>query len=323
MLRVILRRLLLNIVPTMFGVVILCFILLHLVPGDVADVIAAQSGSATAAGMEQMRQAMGLDQSMVVQLLLYIKRLAMFDLGYSLRFNLPVSTLILQRLPNTLLLMIVALSLALVLGVVAGWVMALFRGRLVDRVMQVLVLLLYSTPGFWIGLMAIVLFSVKLDWLPSSDNLTIGQQFEGLQALRDRVSHLVLPSIALASFYVAIYAPLMRATMIEVQQQDYMRTAMAKGLHPFVIQMRHALKNALIPVTTMAGLHVGNLLGGAVVIETVFNWPGMGRLALEAVTGRDFNVLLGVLLLSSFVVIVMNAMIDLIQMWLDPRIEAR
>ena len=260
---------------------------------------------------------------MLSQLVSYLVHLAHFDLGYSARFAMPVSRLILQRLPNTVLLMISALSTALILGILAGWVMAIFAGRWPDRVLQVLVLIFYSTPGFWIGLMAIVLFSVELGWLPSNGSETVGVSLTGLGLLEDRASYLVLPSLALSSFFIAVYARLTRATMLEVQGQDFMRTAAAKGLHPIAVQVRHALRNALIPVTTMAGVHLGNLLGGAVVVETVFGWPGMGRLALDAVVARDFNVLLGVLLLSSFVVIVANAGMDLLQAWLDPRIQAR
>jgi peptide/nickel transport system permease protein len=260
---------------------------------------------------------------MLVQLATYLIHLAHLDLGYSAQFAMPVSQLILERLPNTLLLMLSALGMALVVGIVAGWVMAIFAGRWPDRVLQVVVLLFYSTPGFWVGLMAIVLFSVKLGWLPSNGSMTVGQQLSGLHLLADRASYLVLPSLALSSFFIAVYARLTRATMLEMQGQDFMRTAAAKGLHPIRVQVRHALRNALIPVTTVAGIHLGNLLGGAVVVETVFGWPGLGRLALDAVVGRDFNVLLGVLLLSSFVVIVANAGMDLLQAWLDPRIQAR
>jgi len=168
----------------------------------------------------------------------------------------------------------------------------------------------------------VVLFSVKLGWLPSDSNMTVGANFTGWAMIADRAAHLVLPALALASFFVAVYARLTRASMLEVQRQDFMRTAEAKGLHPFFIQLRHALRNALIPVTTVAGMHLGNLLGGAVVIETLFSWPGMGRLALEAVLARDFSVLLGVLLLSSFLVILANMVIDLLHAWLDPRIGA-
>jgi peptide/nickel transport system permease protein len=317
-----LRRTAMQALPTVLGIVVLCFLLLHLVPGDAADVLAAENGSATAETMIALRQRFGLDQPMLVQLVSYLTHLAHFDLGFSTRFGMPVSRLILERLPNTLLLMVSALSMALVTGILAGWVMAIFYGRWPDRILRVVVLLFYSTPGFWIGLMAIVLFSVQLGWLPSSGSMTVGVPLSGLHLLADRAAYLVLPSLALSSFFMAVYARLTRATMLEVQSQDFMRTAAAKGLHPATVQFRHALRNALIPVTTVAGIHIGNLLGGAVVVETVFGWPGMGRLALQAVVGRDFNVLLGVLLMSSFLVIVANACVDLLQAWLDPRIQA-
>jgi peptide/nickel transport system permease protein len=318
-----LRRTAIQALPTMLGIIVLCFLLLHLAPGDAADVLAAESGSATQETMNAMRTRFGLDQPVLTQLVTYLVHLAHFDLGRSARFGLPVSTLILERLPNTLLLMVTGLGTALVVGVFGGWVMAIFAGRWPDRLLSVLVLLFYSTPGFWIGLMAIVLFSVELGWLPSNGSETIGARLSGLPWLADRAAYLVLPSLALSSFFIAVYARLTRAAMLEVQGQDYMRTAAAKGLHPVTLQLRHALRNALIPVTTVAGIHIGNLLGGAVVVETVFGWPGMGRLALEAVIGRDFNVLLGVLLMSSLLVIVANAGVDLLQAWLDPRVQAR
>ncbi|MBW6398206.1 ABC transporter permease [Roseomonas sp. HJA6] len=318
----ILRRTAIQVLPTMVGIIILCFFLLQLVPGDVADVLAGESGSATAETMAALRARIGLDQPVLTQLVTYLTNLAQLDLGRSARFNLPVTQLIAERLPGTLLLMLSALSMALVFGVLFGWIMAVFAGRWPDRLLQVLVLVFYSTPGFWIGLMAIVLFSVKLGWLPSNGSMTVGVTLSGWDLIADRAKYLLLPSLAMASFFIAVYARLTRAAMLEVQGQDFMRTAAAKGLHPAVIQFRHALRNALIPVTTMVGLHLGNLLGGAVVVETVYGWPGMGRLALEAVLGRDFNLLLGVLLLSSLLVIVTNAAIDLLHGWLDPRIEA-
>lgn len=316
-----LRRTAWQALPTTIGIIVLCFFLLKMVPGDAADVIAAEAGSATAETMAALRARFGLDQPLLTQLLAYLDNLVHLRLGYSARFNMPVSDLILARLPNTLLLMLAAMSMALVVGILAGWVMAIFANRWPDRLLQVVVLIFYSTPGFWIGLMAIVLFSVKLGWLPANGNMTLGTDLTGFALLADRAQYLVLPSLALASFFIAVYARLTRASMLEVQRQDFMRTAAAKGLRPVTMQLRHALRNALIPVTTMAGLHLGNLLGGAVVVETVYGWPGMGRLALEAVTGRDFNVLLGVLLFSSLLVILANVAIDLLHAWLDPRIE--
>jgi peptide/nickel transport system permease protein len=196
------------------------------------------------------------------QLWSYLTHLAHFSLGYSPRYDAPVMQLILSRLPNTLLLMGVALTFAIAVGVTLGAVMAHWVGRWPDRVLSVLALLFYSTPGFWIGLLAIVLFSVHLGWLPSGGNVTLGVQLHGFAVLR----------------------------------------------------------NALMPLTTMVGIHFGTLLGGAAVTETVFSWPGLGRLALDAVMARDFSVLLGVLLLSSLLVIVANVLVDLLQAWLDPRI---
>jgi len=258
----------------------------------------------------------------LLQLVAYLDHLAHFSLGYSAQYNQAVLPLILSRLPATLLLMLSAFAMALIFGILLGWIMAATAGRWPDRVLSILVLLFYSTPGFWIGLMAIVLFSVKLGWLPSNGNMTVGAPFSPMALILDRARYLVLPSLALASFFMAVYARLTRAAMLQVQRQDFIRTAAAKGLHPLIVQFRHALRNALIPVTSVAGLHFGNLLGGAVVVETVYGWPGLGRLALDAVLGRDFNVLLGILLLSSFVVIFANALMDLLQTWLDPRIES-
>jgi peptide/nickel transport system permease protein len=169
--------------------------------------------------------------------------------------------------------------------------------------------------------MAIVLFSAHLGWLPSGGSETIGVEMTRLALARDRILHLILPALALATFFVAIYARLTRAAMLEVLRQDFMRAATAKGLHPLALQFRHALRNALIPVTTVGGLHLANLLSGAVVVETVFNWPGLGRLTMDSLAARDFNVLLGILLLSSIIVIVTNVIIDWVVMWLDPRIE--
>ena len=305
------------------GVVILNFLLLQLVPGDAADVIAAESGSATAESMQQLRQHFGLDVPMWHQLGNYLNQLLHFSLGQSPRYNLPVTTLISDRIGNTLLLMVTSLLLALALGIALGTVMATQVGRWPDRVLSVLALLLYSTPSFWLGLMAIVLFSVHLGWLPAGGNTTIGGQATGLAALLDTARHLVLPALAMGGFYIAIFSRLTRAAILEVSRLDFIRTATAKGLSPNAVTIKHVLRNALIPVTTVAGMHFGTLLGGALVVETVFNWPGLGRLAFDSVMARDFNVLLGILLLSSMLVILANMLVDLLQAGLDPRIQTR
>ncbi len=318
-----LRRSLLQAIPTVLIIVILNFFLLRLAPGNAADVLAGEAGAATAETMAALRARFGLDLPLMEQLFAYLGNLAQFSLGQSPRYNMPVAELIGQRLPNTLILMLLALGGALAVGIAAGAVMAAFAGRWTDRALSVLALLFYSIPGFWIGLMLIVLFSVKLGWLPSGGAETIGAVHSGWDAALDRARHLVLPTVSLALFYVAIYARLTRGAMLEVKAQDYIRTARAKGLSPAAVTIRHTLRNALLPVTTMAGVHLGGLMGGAVVVETVYSWPGLGRLAYEAVMGRDFNVLLGILLLSSLIVVAVNALIDLLQATLDPRIEVR
>ena len=316
------RKTIVQAVPTMLGIVILNFFLLKLAPGDAADVMAAESGSATVESMAALRQQFGLDSPILVQLGNYLNNLAHFSLGFSPRYGMPVAELIGQRLPGTLMLMLIALLLAITMGLILGSLMATFSGRLPDRLISIVSLLFYSIPGFWIGLMLILLFSVKLGWLPSGGDSTIGSSLTGFSAILDRARYMVLPATSLSLFYLAIYARLTRASMLEVKSQDFVRTARAKGVSPFFLTTRHVLRNALIPITTMAGMHFGGMLGGAVVVETVYSWPGLGRLAFEAVMARDFSVLLGILLLSSFLVIVANATVDLLQAWLDPRIGA-
>lgn len=319
---VVVRKTLWQAIPTIVGIVILNFFLLQLVPGDAADVIAAESGAATQETMEQIRAHFGLDLPVLQQLGNYLGNLAQFDLGMSPRHNMPVTTLIGARIGNTLLLMITALVMALILGVISGTIMAAKVGKWPDRVLSVLALLLYSTPSFWLGLMAIVLFSVKLGWFPSGGNITIGAGLTGWAYLLDVIHHLALPALAMAGFFVAIFARLTRSAMLEVARQDFVRTAQAKGLGPFAITVRHVLRNALIPVTTVAGMYFGTMLGGAVVVEVVFSWPGLGRLALESVMSRDYSVLMGILFLSSLMVIAANVLVDILHAWLDPRIQS-
>lgn len=316
------RRTIIQAVPTMLGIVILSFFLLKLAPGDAADVMAAESGSATVESMAALRSRFGLDNPILTQLGNYLNNLAHFSLGFSPRYGMPVADLIGQRLPGTLILMFLALTIAITVGVTLGSLMATFAGRLPDRLISIVSLLFYSIPSFWIGLMLILFFSVKLGWLPSGGDSTIGSRLTGIWAFLDRARYMVLPATSLALFYLAIYARLTRASMLEIKSQDFVRTARAKGVSPFLLMTRHVLRNALIPITTMAGMHFGGMLGGAVVVETVYSWPGLGRLAFEAVMARDFSVLLGILLLSSLLVIVANAAVDLLQTWLDPRVGA-
>ncbi|MGV1832795.1 ABC transporter permease [Agrobacterium vitis] len=315
-----LLRNLVQAVPTMFVIVTLGFFVLQLAPGDAADYMAAESGAATQETVADIRRAFGLDLPLLDQLANYYTSLAHFSLGISPRYGVPVADLILERLPGTLTLMVLAIAIALLVGIAAGTIMALNATRAADRILSVASLLFYSVPTFWIGLIFIIIFSVKLGWLPAGGMKTIGASSGGLI---DRAYYAVLPATSLALYYVAIYARLTRSSILEVIGQDHVRTAKAKGLAPRKVVLRHVLRNALIPITTVAGIHVAGMLGGAIVIETVFSWPGMGRLAYDAVMAREYTLLLGIMLVSSVLVICVNAIVDIIQAALDPRIEVR
>lgn len=308
-----------HVLPTAGMIVVLNFFLLRMVPGDAADVIAAEQGSATAESMVELRQYMGLDASLGEQFLSYLGALARGDLGYSFRYHAPVVDIIFDRLPATMTLMVASYVVGLTVGIVVGAVMATWRNRWPDRVLNALCTLFYSVPGFCVAIMAVLVFSVLLGWLPSDGAASIDTSLVGFDWLADRAAHLVLPTLALSTHSIAIYARLTRTSMIEVGQLDFVRTARAKGVTNLSLTVRHVLRNALIPVSTVAGLQLGALLGGAATVEMVFSWPGIGRLALDALAARDHNTLLGILLLSSLVVVLANLLVDLLQYRLDPR----
>jgi peptide/nickel transport system permease protein len=303
------------------GIAVINFFLLHLAPGDAAQVLAGEAGSATPEYLAALRKQFGLDQPLLVQFAAYLRNLLTLNLGFSFRQGLPVLDLILQRLPATLLLLAAAIGFAVVAGCGLGIAAARRAGSLFDTLISAIALLFYATPVFWTGLVLIVVFSVWLDWLPVGGMAAIESGHTGLAYVEDVASHLVLPAATLGSFYLAVYARLMRAAMIEVQGQDFVRTATAKGVRPSRIAWRHVIRNALLPVVTMLGVQIGSVLGGAVLVETVFSWPGLGRLAFEALFQRDLNLLLGILLCSSVVVVIANVATDLLYTVLDPRIE--
>jgi peptide/nickel transport system permease protein len=256
-----------------------------------------------------------------VQLYKYVKGILTFDLGFSFRQQMPVSKLILERLPATLLLTGTAFVISLVFGVLFGTMAARRAGTWADTVITVLALIFYATPLFWIALMAILLFSVTMDWLPSFGYETVGANYTGLAHVLDVGAHLILPATTIGLFFMATYARMTRASMLEVKRLDFVKTARAKGLRDAVIQRRHVLRNALLPVVTLAGLQAGTLVGGAVLTETVFAWPGIGRLMYEALLQRDYNLLLGVFVVCSAMVLAFNLITDLIYRSVDPRIE--
>ena len=303
------------------AIVLLNFVLLHLAPGDAVDVLAGEAGAASPEYIAGLRKQYGLDQPLLVQMSRYLWNVARFDLGFSFRNNAPVLDLILDRLPATLLLMAVSITLAISFGVALGVTAARYVNRPLDSVISVVALFAYATPIFWAGLMMIVVFTVKLGWLPGNGMETIGEDLTGLARIWDIARHTVMPALALSLFYMAIYARLMRASMLEVFGEDYIRTAFAKGLSERRIAYTHVFRNALLPTVTMAGVQIGSLLGGSVLVESVFGWPGLGRLAYDSVIRRDHNLLLGLLLMSSALVIVVNVLVDALYAVLDPRID--
>ena len=318
---IVVRRLL-QLVSVALGVTIINFFLLQLAPGDAAQVLAGEAGAATPEYMAALRAQFGLDQPLPVQFWKYLLNLAHFNLGYSFRHGMPVAQLIGERVPATLLLMGASILFAVVAGATLGAIAAYRAGRIADVVISTLALVFFATPLFWIGLMLVVVFSVWLDWLPVGGMFTIEAGYTGWKYILDVARHLVLPAVTLGLFYMAVYARMTRASMLEVADQDHIRTARAKGVPEGRILRRHVLRNALLPIVTLAGIQAGQLVGGAVLVETVFAWPGIGRLAFDALLARDYQLLLGVFLCTSVLVVLFNLVTDLLYLVIDPRVEA-
>jgi len=305
----------------LLAIIVLNFFLIRLAPGDPAVVMAGEAGASDTMFVAQLREKFGLDKPLPEQLFLYVKGILSLDLGFSFRQQAPVSRLILDRLPATLLLTISAFAISLVLGIFFGVLAARWAGTWADTAITVVALVFYATPIFWIALIAILLFSVEMDWLPSFGYETVGANYTGFAHVRDVGAHLIMPAMTIGLFFMATYTRMTRASMLEVKRLDFVKTARAKGLSDGVIQRRHVLRNALLPVVTMAGLHSGTLIGGAVLTETVFAWPGIGRLMYEALIQRDYNLLLGVFVVCSAMVLILNLVTDLVYRMVDPRID--
>lgn len=318
----VLRRLI-HVLPTMFLILTVNFFLLQMAPGDAVDVLTGEAGGASPEIVAMLRKEFGLDQSMGMQFLHYIQNVATFNLGYSVGYHSHVTPIILERIPASLLLMFSAILVALIIGVFLGVVSAVWRGRWIDNVINVISVWGFALPLFWLALMLIVVFSLTLRWFPASGMYNVYESPTGFAYVTDVAHHMVLPVVSLSVYYLAIFSRITRSSMIEVFGQDYMRFAKAKGLHPTRITLNHGLRNALLPIVTITGLQLGAMLGGSVVIETIFAWPGMGRLAFDAIFRRDLNLLLGILFISSFLVIIANIVTDMIYSALDPRITLK
>ncbi|MBI5035269.1 MAG: ABC transporter permease [Chloroflexi bacterium] len=304
MLRYIQQRLIAAII-TLFGITIIVFLMLHLLPGDPARVIAGLL--ATEEDVVRLRTQLGLDQPLIVQYWSFLSHLLRGDLGVSARTSEPVLSEVLARLPATLQLALVSTALASILGIVGGVIAATRRNSFIDYLTSILTLFGTSMPAYWLGLMLIIFFAVNLKILPAAGN--------------DGPTSFILPSITLAAFSVALIARMTRSSMLEVLGHDYVRTARAKGMSERRVIFHHALKNAFIPVLTVIGLQLGNLLGGAVLTESVFGWPGLGRLLLDSISARDYPTVQGVVLIFATIFILLNVLVDVLYAYLDPRIH--
>ena len=306
----------------LLAVLVLNFTLMHLAPGDVADTISQSMGGADEELLVEIRKDYGLDQPYFQQLATYIGKVLRFDLGHSFFFNEPVSKLVMERVPATLLLVITAQILALLLGVVLGVYSARKPNGMMSHFVTFFALFGYSAPVFWTGILLLIAFSLQIPLFPVAGmrDVTIEGNF-WIHAI-DVLKHMVLPVVTLASIFLALYSRLARATMIETLGTDFVRTARAKGLPERQVVYKHALRNSLSPVVTLAGLQFSAVVSGAVLVEAVFSWPGLGTLAFQSIIARDTPTILGILFFSALVVIIGNLLTDLALRFVDPRVGA-
>lgn len=298
-------RRLLAIIPVLLGISLLLFFMLRMLPGDPARVLAGQMASPE--DVQVIRVQMGLDKPIHVQYAAFLGRLARFDLGQSARTQNPVIDEIWARLPNTIVLALCAITLACAFGIPAGIIAAVRPYSWVDYLVTLASLFGISMPVFWLGIMLMIVFSITLQWLPAG----------GIGTWK----HMILPSFTLATFVVAFIARMTRSSMLEVMSQDYVTTARSKGLKEKLIIVKHALKNALIPIITVVGLQFGLLLGGAVLTETVFAWPGLGRLIVDSILARDYAMIQGSILIFGLLYTLINLIVDILYAFVDPRIR--
>jgi peptide/nickel transport system permease protein len=323
----------LTVIPVLLGVSLLVFSFIHLIPGDPAITMLGER--ATPERVAQVREQLGLDRPLFQQYLIYLGKVVRGDLGVSIVRGDPVLTDLLRRFPATVELATAAILLALLFGIPVGIASAVWRRSLVDSISRVWALAGVSMPIFWLGVMLAWVFGVELRLLPTGFRLGSGISFEpwtnfvildtllqrNWEVLRDALRHLVLPAAALATIPLAVIARMTRASMLEVLSRDYIRTAEAKGLGQGVVILRHALRNALLPVLTVVGLQVGSLLAGAILTETIFSWPGIGRWVYESIGFRDYAIVQGASLFIAVIVVVVNLITDLLYAFVDPRIK--
>jgi peptide/nickel transport system permease protein len=300
-------------IPVLFVVSVVVFMFLHLIPGDPATAVLGRNASAQE--IEAVRAKMGLDRPLPVQYAAWLGKALTGDLGMSIISGRSISRSILERLPHTMALAFLAIAMAVAIAIPSGVTAAVNQNTLTDRAVMLFSLLGVSLPSFWVGILFIILFAVQLRWLPASGYVSVYENpLEGLR-------YLLLPAVSLALVMAAVSARMARSAMLEVLRQDYIRTARAKGLGPWAVVIRHGLKNAMIPVITVIGLDFGWLLGGTVVIESVFGIPGMGRLVVYSILNRDYPMVQGVILYMAVIYMLVNLLVDFIVTLMNPRIR--
>lgn len=306
-------RRLFDLLPTLFVVAVITFIITRLIPGDPASVMLGPQASVE--DIEALRNKLGLNDPLWSQFIQYIGNLLRGDLGVSLTYNEPIVQLIMGRFPNTLILAFTALVIAVLVGVPAGIIAAAKKNSLLDYGVMLVSLIGVSMPVFWLGVMLVLYFSVNLGWFPATG---MGTWSEGFIPF---MKHLILPSITLATIPMATFARITRSSMLEVISQDYIKTARAKGLKEFLVICKHAFKNALTPLLTVMGMQISMMLGGAVLTETIFSWPGMGRLIVDAIDKRDFIVVQGTVLFIAIIFVLVNLLVDVLYKVVNPRVN--
>lgn len=322
-------------VPIMFGVAIIVFFFVRLTPGDPVDIMMGQGGSISVGEMEQIRAEFNLDKPLYIQLWYFLRDAAQGDLGYSYVLKRPVTDLIAERLPATIELAVGALFFSLIIAIPIGVISAVRQNSWLDRLSMSGAFVGISMPGFWLGIILILIFSVQLHWLPVQgriarsaglvevtgffvlDSLLTGN----FAALSSSILHLVLPSVTLGAPVAAVIARVLRSSMLETLRSDYVTLARSKGASEWIVVLKHALRNAMIPTITVIGLQVGILLGGNMVIENIFGWPGLGRMVVKAIFDRDFPLIQGAVMVYAFTFVTANLIVDVLYTYLNPRIS--
>ena len=313
-------RRILQVIPVVLGIIVVNFVLIHIAPGDPVTIFLGSMGTSQEY-VQAVRERLGLDKPLYTQLFIYVMSVLRGDLGFSYISQEPVLKLIVERIPATLLLLGTSLILSSILGVILGVVSSRKPYSLIDNINTLIALIGYSIPVFWFGQILLMYLSLRLGLFPSQGMLSLRQIPSGLSYYLDLGHHLMLPALALGLRYLAVNLRYTRSSMLEVLGLDYITTARSKGLTERTVFYKHALRNALIPVVTLFGINLGVVFAGAVLTETVFAWPGLGMLMLNAVYARDYPVLMGLLLVISLVVILANLVTDIVYSFLDPRVE--